>query len=364
MGWNSWNQFRCQIDEKLVHEMADALVARGLGAVGYQYVILDDCWQAPERGPDGGIRPDPIRFPNGMRSLSDYIHSKGLKFGIYTSVGKRTCQGRPGSWDHEDQDAQTYADWGVDFVKDDFCGGPIYRWISWNYRPHYVRMSEALLRTGRPIVFSLCNWGWDSVWKWGASIANLWRTTMDISPHWRSVLRILDHQRGKEPFSGPGHWNDPDMLEVGVSPLTETESRSHFSLWAMLAAPLIAGNDLRTMTPETTAILTNPEVIAVDQDQAGKQGFLISSWAGLQVWAKPLAEPETFAVVLLNRKNKSARVTVRWNSLGLPAGSASVRDLWKRIELGSYPDEFSAEVFPHGVVMVKVTPTSGPLSVN
>ena len=367
MGWNSWNQFGCDINESLIRETADAMVERGLKSAGYDHVIIDDCWQAANRSSSGELQADPARFPSGIKALADYVHARGLKFGIYTSVGNVTCQGRPGSQGHEWQDAKLFASWGVDYVKDDFCHRPSKLWPFtwwpwWKYRPHYEAMSAALRAADRPIVLGLCNWGWSHVWEWAGSIAESWRTTMDISPHWSSVMSILDQQIGKERYAGPGHWNDPDMLEVGVHPLTETESRAHFSLWAILAAPLIAGNDLRNMPDSIQRILTAPEVLAVDQDPAGIQGTLVSSRARLQVWARPLAgtrvgDARERAVVLLNRRRSPKKITVRFSALGMTAASATIRDLWERTDLGIFQDSYTAVVPPHGAVMVKITPS-------
>lgn len=362
MGWSSWNSFGCAIDESLIRETADALVASGLAHAGYRYVNIDDCWQAAQRDASGGLQPDPRRFPGGIRALADYVHARGLKLGIYTSVGTRTCEGLPGSRYHEEQDARRFAAWGVDFVKDDFCGGPLWSrytfWPWWDYRKHYRAMSEALRRTGRPIVFSLCTWGFGRVWEWGPEIAHLWRTYWDIAPRWWWIMRILDQQRGLEKYAGPGRWNDPDMLEVGVAPLSKAESQAHFGLWAVLAAPLIAGNDIRRMEPWVQEVLANPEIIAVDQDPAGIQGRLVSGAGGrLQVWAKPLAGKGRVAALLLNRGSAPERITAAWTDLGLAAGPALVRDLWAHKDLGSHDASFSATVRPHGAVMALITQT-------
>ena len=357
MGWSSWNTFGCRIDERLIRETADALVASGLAKAGYRYLNLDDCWQAARRDAAGNLEPDSRRFPGGMKALSDYVHAKGLKFGLYTSVGARTCEGFPGSLGHEEQDARQFARWGADFVKDDFCGGPFSSrwtfWPWWDYEPHYRAMSRALRSTGRPIVFSLCTWGFGDVWTWGPGIAELWRTYWDIKPRWWWIMRVLDAQRGLEKYAGPGHWNDPDMLEVGVAPLTDAQSRAHLSLWAILAAPLIAGNDVRAMPPRVRDILANPEVIAVDQDAAGVQGRLVTSAREpLQVWAKTLAGKGRVAVVLLNPTGQPGEITVSWDAVGLAPGGARVRDLWERRDLGEFPGRFAAAVPAHGAVMI------------
>ena len=353
MGWNSWNHYHCNINESIVRQTADAMVKNGLKAAGYRYVIIDDCWQI-SRDSSGNIQADPKKFPSGIKALADYVHSKGLKFGLYSDAGTKTCQGRPGSKNYEYRDARQYAEWGVDYVKYDWCytdgQDPKYS---------YQQMRIALNLTGRPIVFSVCDWGIDQPWLWGAEIgANLWRTTGDIAPSWESFVNILDWQVGLEKYAGPGHWNDPDMLEVGNSGLSLNESRAHFSLWCILAAPLIAGNDLIHIKPEITAILTNREVIAVDQDSLGKQGTRIKDYGSKEVWAKELRDGGR-AVVLFNRDSVPAKIRVSWSDLNFtPSMKANVRDLWKHEDLGEYSGSFSAEVAPHDVVMVRITPMS------
>jgi alpha-galactosidase len=280
MGWNSWNKFACNVSEDLIKGMADAMVKSGMKDGGYQYVVIDDCWQV-SRDKDGNIVADPQRFPSGMKALSDYVHSLGLKFGIYSDAGAKTCAGRPGGLGHEYQDALKYAAWGVDYLKHDWCNT-----TTQDARATYANMRNALDATGRPIVLSICEWGKHDPWLWGAEVGgNLWRTTDDIQDRWSGkkewspgkccsfgMLDIVDAEAAIFSYAGPGHWNDPDMLEVGNGGMTTTEYRSHFSLWALLAAPLIAGNDLRDMKPEIHDILTNKEVIAVDQDALGRQG--------------------------------------------------------------------------------------------
>jgi alpha-galactosidase len=271
MGWNSWNKFGCNVSEDLIKQMADAMVKTGMKDAGYQYIVIDDCWQV-SRDPDGNIVADAKRFPSGMKALADYVHSLGLKFGLYSDAGTATCQGRPGSRGYEFQDARQYAAWGADFLKYDWCNTS-----TQEARSSYETMRDALKLSGRPIVFSICEWGSSKPWLWAGDAGNLWRTTGDIQDIWEGkgekyglgVMNIVDLQVGLESYAGPGHWNDPDMLEVGNGGMTTTEYRSHFSLWAILAAPLAAGNDLRTMSPEIHDILTNKEVIAVDQDPLG-----------------------------------------------------------------------------------------------
>ncbi|HEU5403759.1 MAG TPA: alpha-galactosidase [Terriglobales bacterium] len=364
MGWNSWNKFACHVSADLIKQTADNIVSSGMKDAGYQYIVIDDCWQV-SRDKDGNIQPDPKTFPDGIKALADYIHSKGLKFGIYSDGGTKTCQGRPGSRGYEFQDARQYAAWGVDYLKYDWCNtttqdGPT----------TYEIMRQALDASGRPIVFSICEWGKNKPWLWGERVGgNLWRTTDDIEDRFSGLHKwpngsccsygmtdILDEQVGLQSYAGPGHWNDPDMLEVGNGGMTTEEYRSHFSLWAMLAAPLMAGNDLANMTPEIRDILTNKEVIAVDQDRLGHQGTRVAKNGDLEVWSRPLADGSR-AVILFNRGAEQKEIAVDWTEIGYPAHlAAKVRDLWQHKDLGSFTGKFSAAVVSHGVVMVRVTP--------
>lgn len=350
MGWNSWNHFACNVSDSLVRGEADAIAASGMRDAGYSYVVIDDCWQVA-RDARGNIVADSARFPHGIKALADYVHSKGLKFGIYTDAGTKTCQGRPGTLGHEEQDARTYASWGVDYVKEDWCNAR-----GLNAPAQYAKFRDALARSGRPIVFSICEWGYNQPWEWAPKTGNLWRTTEDIEDTWSSMLDNLDQDAQHATVAGPGAWNDPDMLEVGNGGMTDDEYRAHFSLWAIVAAPLIAGNDVRTMSAATKEILTNREVIAVDQDPLGTQGILV--WEQppeLQVWAKPLKDGSR-AVALLNRSGAPARITASFWRTGLRTDSATVRDLWAHRDLGTFGREFGATVPAHGVVMVKVVP--------
>ena len=358
MGWNSWNKFACDVNEQLIREMADAMVTSGMKDAGYVYLVIDDCWQI-DRDAQGSILPDPHRFPSGMKALADYVHSKGLKFGLYSDAGTLTCQKRPGSRGYEFQDARQYAAWGVDYLKYDWCSTG-----TQNAPASYSIMRDALLKAGRPIVFSICEWGTSKPWLWAKDVGNLWRTTGDIQDCWdckrdwggMGVVHILDLQDGLESYAGPGHWNDPDMLEVGNEGMTITEYRAHFSLWCILAAPLMAGNDLRNMTNEVKEILTNREVIAVDQDSLGMQGRRVKRHGDREVWAKQLADGGR-AVVLFNRGPKSQEISVSWTEIGYPQHvAAQVRDLWAHKDLGKLTGKFSAEVPSHGVVMVTVKP--------
>jgi alpha-galactosidase len=358
MGWNSWNKFACDVNEQLIREMADAMVTSGMKDAGYVYFVIDDCWQI-DRDAQGNILPDPQRFPSGMKALADYVHSRGLKFGLYSDAGTLTCQKRPGSRGYEFQDARQYAAWGVDYLKYDWCSAG-----TQNAPASYSIMRDALLKAGRPIVFSICEWGTSKPWLWAKDVGNLWRTTGDIQDCWdckrdwggMGVVHVLDLQDGLESYAGPGHWNDPDMLEVGNQGMTITEYRAHFSLWCILAAPLMAGNDLRNMTNEVKEILTNREVIAVDQDSLGMQGRRVKRYGDREVWAKQLADGGR-AVVLFNRGPKSQEISVSWTEIGYPQHvAAQVRDLWAHKDLGKLIGKFSAEVPSHGVVMVTVKP--------
>ena len=359
MGWNSWNTFKCDINENLIKEVADAMVTSGMKDAGYQYVVIDDCWQV-SRDSLGNIQADPKKFPSGIKALADYIHSKGLKFGIYSDAGLKTCQGRPGSRGYEFQDARQYAKWGVDYLKYDWC----YHGTQ-NAQASYALMAMALRKTGRPIVFSICEWGTNKPWRWGAKVGgNLWRTTEDILNCWdcrtdwggMGFVHILDAQDSLAKYAGPGHWNDPDMLEVGNSGLTVPESRAHFSLWCILAAPLMAGNDIRHMSEPIKNILTNKEVIAVDQDSLGKQGRKVKDLGDLEVWAKELKDGSR-AVVLFNRSKQPAKISVNWQEIGLnKSATARVRDLWRKKELGQFKNGFAATVPSHDVVMIRVWP--------
>jgi alpha-galactosidase len=368
MGWNSWNKFACDVDESLIRQTADALVSSGMKDAGYLYVNIDDCWHG-ERDARGFIKPDPKRFPSGMKALADYVHSKGLKLGIYSDAGWKTCGGKPGSRGREYQDALTYAEWGVDYLKYDWCNTE-----GLKAEGAYLTMREALRAAGRPVVFSICEWGTDKPWEWGKKIGHLWRTTGDIyncfdcvKDHgtWKSwgVMQILDMQKGLREHAGPGHWNDPDMLEVGNG-MSVAEDRAHFSMWAMLAAPLIAGNDLRSMTKETRDILTNKEVIAVNQDALGVQGFQYSRQDKVEVWFKPLAGGD-WAMAVLNRSESPYQLSFDWKreqvvdtfskrEARFDQTEYAVRDLWTGRDLGTTRGTLSATVPPHDVLMLRL----------
>src|SRR5450759_1033113 len=348
MGWNSWNKFAGRVDDKSVSEMADAIASSGMRDAGYVYVNIDDTWEAG-RDANGNILTNE-KFPN-MKALADYVHSKGLKLGIYSGPGRLTCAGYMASYGHEEQDAKTWAAWGIDYLKYDWCAASgVY--TKEEHAPAYQKMGLALRATGRPIVYSLCQYGWLDVGERGASVGgNLWRTTGDIRDTWDSMATIGFNQNGREKYAGPGHWNDPDMLEIGNGGMTDTEYRTHMSLWSMLAAPLLAGHDVRTMSDSIKEILLNKEVIAIDQDKAGHQGVRVRQDGELEVWKKPLAQG--VAVALFNRGKDAAKMTVKWSEAGVTKKSPKVRDLWAHKDIQA-PGEYAVEVPSHGVVMLKV----------
>jgi alpha-galactosidase len=350
MGWNSWNHFAERVDDRVVREAADAMVSSGMAAAGYTYVNIDDTWEAG-RDAQGNILANG-KFPD-MKALADYVHSKGLKLGIYSSPGPVTCGGYPASYGHEEQDARTYAAWGIDYLKYDWCSaGAIYPMA--DLRAIYQRMGEDLQRCGRPIVFSLCEYGMQAVWTWAQKVGgNLWRTTGDIQDNWRSMAEIGFNQGRLAPYAGPGHWNDPDMLEVGNGGMTPDEYRTHFSLWSMLAAPLMAGNDLRSMTEETRAILTNRDVIAIDQDALGKEATRAFEKEGIEVWTRPLADGSV-AVGVFNRNAEARTAAFSWAEAGIAASPTTARDLWRHEAVSPVADGYRGNVAAHGVVMLQV----------
>jgi alpha-galactosidase len=357
MGFNTWNRFGCDVDEILIRETADAMAETGMRDAGYKYLVIDDCWQV-DRGADGRIIADPKRFAGGMKALADYVHSKGLLFGLYTDIGPKTCAGRPASAGFFDIDAATYAEWGVDYVKVDWCNCD-----DLDAPTEYARFRDALRRTGRPIVLSICEWGRNDPWTWAQGVGQLWRTTADIGDNWESVVWITGANSRHAAAAGPGGWNDPDMLEVGNGGMTFDEYKTHFSLWAIMAAPLMAGNDLRAMTEETRTILLNKEVIEIDQDPLGVQGdVVIERGYGGQVWVKPLADGSK-AVAFVNTTGRELAQYVRWSQIGLPPGPGRVRDLWAHQDLGvhtdtgkHYNERYEVKIPPHGVVMVRIWP--------
>jgi alpha-galactosidase len=349
MGWNSWNKFAGRVDDATVRGIADAMASNGMREAGYIYINIDDTWEA-ERNAAGEIQTNK-KFPD-MKALADYVHKKGLKLGIYSSPGPNTCAGYEGSYGHEAQDAMTFAKWGIDYLKYDWCGARTL-YTDEEMPAIYQKMGDALLKTGRPIVYSLCQYGRLDVWKWGAEVGgNLWRTTGDIRDTWESMTRIGFNQHELAQYAQPGHWNDPDMLEIGNGGMTDAEYKTHLSLWAMLAAPLLAGNDLRQMPPETLAILTNREVIAVDQDKLGKQGSRAWKSGDQEIWTRQLSGG-AMAVAIFNRAKDEAKISVKWADIGVPA-KRKVRDLWLHQNIDAKAPEYSVTVPGHGVVMLRV----------
>jgi alpha-galactosidase len=356
MGWNSWNKFAGRVTDADVRAMADAMATNGMREAGYVYVNIDDTWEGDRRDAQGNITTND-KFPD-MKALADYVHSKGLKLGIYSSPGPTTCAGYEGSYGHEAQDARTWAAWGIDYLKYDWCGARML-YDDADMPAIYQIMGDALLATGRPILYSLCQYGRLDVWRWGADVGgNSWRTTGDIRDAWDSMTRIGFNQDSLAPFAKPGHFNDPDMLEIGNGGMSDTEYRTHMSLWSMLAAPLLAGNDLRTMTPEILAILTNREVIAVDQDSLGRQARRVWASSGspetrTEIWTRPLAHG-AYAVAAFNRGPSDAPVVVDFAALGIDVRGARVRDLWAHRDLQVTGTRYAATVPSHGVVMLRV----------
>jgi alpha-galactosidase len=362
MGWNSWNAFSSNVSGPLIQQMADAMEASGMKDAGYQYVTIDDTWSVRDdsrlRAPGEPLVPDPRKFPNGIASVADYVHGKGLKLGIHADRGVLTCSFHPGSEGHEQQDADLFAGWGVDFVKYDNCP-PTPMPTAEMMRAAYTAMGDGLKATGRPIVYSLCAW---SFYEWGLNTGSMWRTTGDIVANRMSILSILRSNNLFAAYAGPNGWNDPDMLEVGNFPAAidgETATiladyRAHFTLWSIAAAPLITGNDLRSMSDAVKEILTNKEVIALDQDALGYQGVPVRSGGDLSVWAKPLNESGARGVVLFNNSDGPMDITVNLTEIGLGAGSATARDLWAHADRGSFKDAFTAAVAAHDVVALRI----------
>jgi alpha-galactosidase len=370
MGWNTWNIFQTKIDEPLLKGMVDAYVSSGMRDAGYTYFVLDDGWMSMDRDSNGSLVADPKKFPNGMKEFADYVHSKGMKFGIYNCAGTKTCAGYPGTRGHEYEDARLYASWGVDYLKFDWCNAE-----GENAREAYGIMSKALKATGRPIVFSLCEWGTNRPWIWGKNAGQLWRTTGDIGPYfdksltkggWTplSVLNILDRQDSIRQYAGPNRWNDPDMLEVGNG-MSFSEDKAHFSLWCMLAAPLMAGNDLRNMSDQTKNILTNKEMIAIDQDPVGITSFRYYSFDGLEIWIKPLSKGD-LAVCFLNRSERTQNINYEWmahaiqdkisnTDVDFTKTTYKLRDLWAKKEVGTTQKIFKQSIASHDVVVLKLS---------
>lgn len=371
MGWNTWNTFQTGISEELVKQTADYFVSSGMKEAGYTYIVLDDGWSTRQRDSvTGDLVADPVKFPSGMKAVADYVHSKGLKFGLYNCGGTKTCANYPGSHGYEEQDARLYASWGIDYLKYDWCNSK-----GFDAAKSYTKMSQALRDAGHPIIFSLCEWGTTQPWLWAKNVGHLWRTTGDIGnvfdglkkyPTWHSngVMTIVDLHEPLRQYAGPGNWNDPDMLEVGNGQ-TAAEDRTHFSLWCMMAAPLMAGNDIRTMSKETLEILANKDAIAVDQDPLGIQGFRYSNQDSLQVWFKPLAN-DKWAVCFVNRSSVPKKIFFNWKkekiqdkvsgrSVNASKSQYTLYNVWSRENAGSTRSSFSAVLQPHDVIMMRLS---------
>jgi alpha-galactosidase len=368
MGWNSWNTFTTNVNEQLIKDIADAFIKHGLKDAGYEYIVLDDGWMAMERDKNGNLVPDAKKFPNGIKALSDYIHSKGLKIGIYNCAGNKTCGGFPGSRGYEYQDARSYASWDIDYLKYDWCNTN-----KLNAEEAYKTMRDALKAAGRPVVFSICEWGDNQPWTWAKDVGHLWRVSGDIINCWDcevghgswsswGVWKIINMRKDIRKVAGPGHWNDYDMMEVGNG-MTDAEDRSHFAMWCMLTSPLIMGNDLRKATPETVKTLTNKEVISVNQDKLGIQGLRYTNNENIEVWVKPLANDE-WAVSLINMNNAPYDLNFDWskqeigddlNQRFLHAGETfKIRDLYNHLDLGDTKKPLKAKIGVHDVLMIKL----------
>lgn len=367
MGWNSWNKFGCNVSEKLIKEMADAIVSSGMKDAGYEYVVIDDCWQTG-RDEKGNIIVDKDHFPNGMKPVADYVHSLGLKFGIYSCAGSKTCQGRPGSRGYQFQDARQYAGWGVDYLKYDWCYNE-----GQDAKAAYKTMSDALKACGRPIVFSICEWGENKPWEWGKGIGHLWRITADIRDcydcrfNWGGVgvLQILDKALTINQYSGPGHWNDLEMLEIGNGGQTEHEYRSHFAIWSMMSAPLMAGNDIRSMDSLTKEILLNKEAIAINQDKQGKSAFRFVELNGIDILVKALSDGDV-AFLFINRNNFKIDLSYNWNfdtiydqslengSLYMKRTPRRIKNIWTQQDMGTTDTPLSKVLEPHESLFLRL----------
>lgn len=370
MGWNSWNTFANKINEAVVRETADAMVKNGMRDAGYTYIVIDDTWSLPARDANGNLVADPAKFPSGMKALADYLHSLGFKFGIYSDAGTKTCGGYPGSWGHEFQDARTFASWGVDYLKYDWCNTG-----TANAKDAYLRIRDALYTAGRPVVLSMCEWGTARPWEWAGDIAHLWRTTGDIYDSydgvkgwergWKKILdlqySLVENSQGPDgiaKYAGPGHWNDPDMMEVGSPGLTFAEARAHFSMWCIIAAPLMAGNDVRHMTEEIRAVLTDKEALAISQDAAGKQGYrvLAEPAKSREVWVRELGNGD-LAVAVLNTGSVAADIEVDWEYFGwvMKGETYQIRDIWAKKAAGDTKKAFVSHIDSHGVTLLRLS---------
>ncbi len=375
MGWNSWNTFSTEVSDSLIRQIADSMVSSGLRDLGYHYINIDDFWQLAGRDAEGNIRVNPEKFPEGIKAVADYVHERGMKLGIYSDAADLTCGGVAGSYGYEERDARAFAEWGVDLLKYDYCHAPPAKDTA---IIRYTRMQQALLGTGRSIVYSVCEWGQREPWTWAAGVGgNYWRTTWDIRNSWmreeyssriNSIMQIVDINSQLADYAGPGHWNDPDMLLVGIhdnpaawvvnkdgaTGCNDLEYRSHMSLWCLMASPIILGNDIRTMNPYTRETLMNPEIIAINQDPLGMQARKIRDEGDHEVFSKPMSDGSV-AVGLLNRHDaETARMQVSWEELGIK-GDQKVRDIWEHKDLGRFSGSFETSVSPHQCVVIKIS---------
>lgn len=368
MGWNSWNKFGCNVSETLIKEMADAIVFSGMKDAGYEYVVIDDCWQTG-RDEKGNIIVDKEHFPNGMKPVADYVHKLGLKFGIYSCAGSKTCQGRPGSRGYQFQDARQYAEWGVDYLKYDWCYNE-----GQDAKAAYKTMSDALKECGRPIVFSICEWGENKPWEWGKGVGHLWRITADIRDcydcrfNWGGVgvLQILDKALTITQYSGPGHWNDLEMLEIGNGGQTQQEYRSHMAIWSMMSAPLMAGNDIRNMDVLTKEILLNKDVIAINQDELGKSAFRFVQLNGIDILVKALSDGDV-AFLFINRNNFNTELNYNWNfdtvydeslengSLYMKRAPRTIKNVWTKQYMGTTDTLLKKTLEPHESLFLRLS---------
>ncbi|KAI9345037.1 Melibiase family protein [Obelidium mucronatum] len=365
MGWNSWNKFACNVTEDIVKQHADDLVTSGLAKLGYNYVNIDDCWQLT-RDKDGYIHEDPIAFPSGIKALSDYVHSKGLKFGLYSSAGTYTCEGRPGGLHFEKQDAERYAEWQIDYFKYDNCNneglgdkaGTIKR---------YGALRDALNATGRSINYAICNWGDAAVWEYGSELGNSWRTTGDIKDNWESISDLISKNLHLSQYASPGGFNDMDMLEVGNGHMTADEYRTHFSVWAALKSPLLLGHDIRSMTQETFEIIGNKAVIAINQDPLGKSAFLRATLGDVLVWVGELSGGDRVLMVVNGGKTSttvdvllSAFAFAEEDAIASSKWKVKVKDLWKNKNVSVFKGKIRLDEIPsHGVKLMKVSRKGG-----
>jgi alpha-galactosidase len=363
MGWNSWNQVGCSgLSEKVVEAAADGLVRSGLAGAGFDYVVVDDCWQGP-RDKAGELTADSTRFPSGIAALASYVHARGLKFGLYAVPGSQTCanfySNYPvrgiGSLHHETQDAATFARWGVDFLKYDWCRADLTDGL--NERSAFTTMADALRATDRRIVYSISEYGVEKPWEWAPGLANLWRTSHDIHPTWKSIIDRINSQAPLAPYSRPNAWNDPDMLEIGNAGLTEAESETHFGMWCMLSAPLMLGTDIPALTRSTLAVLENPDVLALDQDPLGRQAVRVTATGGHEVWVKPLVHGD-IAVALLNTTDTASTIGTTLSAVGAQPGGWTVRNLWSGAETLNRWGRLQADVPAHGVALFRLSSTS------